>query len=93
MVSLKNHPQHQKGQIKLQLMQIIKEFQLDLQILELSVKKHPSKKKLNFYLKVIKVPTKITTQQAKIAEKIPVLIKIDFLLVILREIFKFERRI
>jgi len=57
------------------------------------VKKHPSKKKLIFYLKVIKVPTKITTQQAKIAEKIPVLIKIDFLLVILREIFKFERRI
>jgi len=31
------------------------------------------------YLKVKKVPTKITPQQANIAEKIPVLIKVDFL--------------
>tara|TARA_Y100000748_G_scaffold257145_1_gene223733 strand:- start:354 stop:509 length:156 start_codon:yes stop_codon:yes gene_type:complete len=47
------------------------------------VKKLPSKikKTLNIaYLKVIKVPTKITPQQAAIAEKIPVLIKVVFLL-------------
>ena len=43
------------------------------------------------YLKVIKVPTKITLQQAAIAEKIPVLIKVVFLLVILFRIFIFER--
>jgi len=33
----------------------------------------------------------MTPQQAAIAEKIPVLIKVDFLLVILFKIFKFER--
>ena len=43
------------------------------------------------YLKVIKVPTKITPQQAAIAEKIPVLIKVVFLLVILLRIFIFEK--
>jgi len=49
------------------------------------VRKHPFKiqKTLSItYLKVIKVPTKITPQQAAIAEKIPVLIKVVFLLVI-----------
>ncbi len=35
-----------------------------------------------FYLKVIKVPIKITLQQAAIAEKIPVLIKVDLFSVI-----------
>ena len=45
------------------------------------------------YLKVIKVPTKITPQQAAIAEKIPVFKKVDFLLVNLLRIFIFERRI
>jgi len=58
------------------------------------VKRHPFKiqKTLNItYLKVIKVPTKITLQQATMAEKIPVLIKVDFLLVILLRIFIFER--
>ena len=34
------------------------------------------------YLKVIKVPTKITPQQAAIADKIPVLIKVVFLIII-----------
>ena len=43
------------------------------------------------YLKVIKVPTKITPQHAAIAEKIPVLIKVDFLLAMIFRIFKFER--
>jgi len=60
------------------------------------VKKLPSNNK-NFknitYLKVIKVPTKITPQQAAIAEKIPVLIKVVFLLEILLRIFIFERLI
>ena len=41
------------------------------------------------YLKVIKVPIKITLQQAAIAEKIPVLINVDFFSVILRGIFIF----
>ena len=45
------------------------------------------------YLKDIKVPTKITPQQATIAEKIPVLIKVVLLLFILFRIFIFERRI
>jgi len=57
------------------------------------VKKLPSNIKtltIN-YLKVMKVPTIMTPQQAAIAEKIPVLIKVDFLLVILFKIFKFER--
>jgi len=35
----------------------------------------------------------MTPQHAAIAEKIPVLIKVDFLLAILFRIFKFERRI
>ena len=43
------------------------------------------------YLKVIKVPTKITPQQAAIAEKIPVFINVVFLLVILLKIFIFDR--
>ena len=43
------------------------------------------------YLKVKKVPNNITPQQANIAEKIPVLIKVDFLLAMLFRIFKFER--
>ena len=43
------------------------------------------------YLKVIKVPTKITPQHAAIAEKIPVLIKVVFLFAMLFRIFKFER--
>jgi len=58
------------------------------------VKKLPSnnKKLLSItYLKVIKVPNKITPQQAAIAEKIPVLINVVFLLVILLRIFIFER--
>tara|TARA_B100001113_G_scaffold251990_1_gene207658 strand:- start:189 stop:395 length:207 start_codon:yes stop_codon:yes gene_type:complete len=58
------------------------------------VKKHPSKnKKLKFlfYLKVTKVPIMITPQQAAIAEKIPVLIKVVFLLEIFCRIFIFER--
>jgi len=58
------------------------------------VKRHPFKiqKTLSItYLKVIKVPTKITPQQAAIAEKIPVLINVVFLLVILLSIFIFER--
>jgi len=58
------------------------------------VKKLPSnnKKLLSIaYLKVIKVPTKITPQQAAIAEKIPVLINVVFLLIILLKIFIFER--
>jgi len=58
------------------------------------VKKLPSnnKKLLSVtYLKVIKVPNKITPQQAAIAEKIPVLINVVFLLVILLRIFIFER--
>ena len=42
-----------------------------------------------FYLKVIKVPIKITLQQAAIAEKIPVLIKVDLFSVIFWEIFIF----
>jgi len=60
------------------------------------VKKLPSnnKKLLSItYLKVIKVPTKITPQQAAIAEKIPVLINVVFLLIILLRIFIFKRRI
>ena len=44
-----------------------------------------------FYLKVIKVPIKITLQQAAIAEKIPVLIKVVLLLFIFWKIFVFER--
>ena len=43
------------------------------------------------YLKVIKVPIKITLQQAAIAEKIPVLINVDFFSVILRGIFIFGK--
>ena len=39
----------------------------------------------------MKVPTKITPQHAAIAEKIPVLIKVDFLLAMIFRIFKFER--
>ena len=42
-----------------------------------------------FYLKVIKVPIKITLQQAAIAEKIPVLIKVDLFSVIFWGIFIF----
>jgi len=42
-------------------------------------------------LKFIKVPNNITPQQAAIAEKIPVLIKVVFLLVILLRIFIFEK--
>ena len=41
------------------------------------------------YLKVIKVPIKITLQQAAIAEKIPVLIKVDLFSVIFWGIFIF----
>ena len=41
------------------------------------------------YLKVIKVPIKITLQQAAIAEKIPVLIKVDLFFVIFWGIFIF----
>ncbi len=44
-----------------------------------------------FYLKVIKVPIKITPQQAAIAEKIPVLIKVDLFSVIFRGIFIFGK--
>ena len=44
-----------------------------------------------FYLKVIKVPIKITLQQAAIAEKIPVLIKVDLFSVIFWGIFIFEK--
>ena len=44
-----------------------------------------------FYLKVIKVPTKITLQQAAIAEKIPVLIKVDLFSMIFWGIFIFEK--
>jgi len=58
------------------------------------VKRHPFKilKTLSItYLKVIKVPTNITPQHAAIAEKIPVLIKVVFLLEILLRIFIFER--
>ena len=43
------------------------------------------------YLKVRKVPTKITPQQATIAEKIPVLINVVLLLFIFWKIFIFER--
>ena len=43
------------------------------------------------YLKVIKVPIKITLQQAAIAEKIPVLINVVFLFKIFSGIFIFER--
>ena len=42
-----------------------------------------------FYLKVIKVPIKITLQLAAIAEKIPVLIKVDLFSVIFWGIFIF----
>jgi len=58
------------------------------------VKKRPSKNKKTLsiaYLKVIKVPTKITLQQAAIAEKIPVLIKVVFLLLIFFKIFIFDK--
>ena len=44
-----------------------------------------------FYLKVIKVPIKITLQQAAIAEKIPVLIKVDLFSMIFWGIFIFEK--
>ena len=44
-----------------------------------------------FYLKVIKVPIKITLQQAAIAEKIPVLIKVDLFSVIFCGIFIFGK--
>ena len=44
-----------------------------------------------FYLKVIKVPIKITLQQAAIAEKIPVLIKVDLFSVIFWGIFIFGK--
>ena len=44
-----------------------------------------------FYLKVIKVPIKITLQQAAIAEKIPVLINVDFFSVIFCGIFIFGK--
>ena len=44
-----------------------------------------------FYLKVIKVPIKITLQQAAIAEKIPVLIKVDLFFVIFWGIFIFGK--
>ena len=60
----------------------------------LLVKKLPSKKNKNFYmfyLKVIKVPIKITLQQAAIAEKIPVLIKVDLFSVIFWGIFIFGK--
>ena len=43
------------------------------------------------YLKVIKVPIKITLQQAAIAEKIPVLIKVDLFSVIFWGIFIFGK--
>ena len=44
-----------------------------------------------FYLKVIKVPIKITLQQAAIAEKIPVLINVVFFSESIWGIFIFGR--
>tara|TARA_Y100001936_G_C15876223_1_gene560363 strand:+ start:328 stop:558 length:231 start_codon:yes stop_codon:yes gene_type:complete len=59
------------------------------------VKKHPFKLKnlIFFYLKFIKVPNKITPQQTTIAEKIPVLIKVVFLVFNLLRILILEIRI